>query len=474
MTREIDSASFRDPDGFIYQQDGVVYRQVQQSYAENWELLNSSGLYQELSSEELLVSHEVMPVAADSNLDNQPQPFKIIRPLQIPFISYPYEWCFSQLKDAALLTLDIQKRALKRGMSLKDATSYNVQFLNGRPIFIDTLSFERYPQGQPWIAYGQFCRHFLAPLALMSRVDVRLGQLLRVYMDGLPLDLASHLLPTTTRLKPGLLTHIHLHSASEHRHSHNHDRESSNKKSSGPAPKVSHLGLQAIIDSLESTVKGLEWKPAGTEWSDYYDNTNYSQSAMDGKVQLVTDMLSAITPKPTIAWDLGANNGLFSRLASKIGMETVAWDIDPAAVEINYLQIKSTGDKHLLPLIVDLANPSADIGWSLTERKSIISRGPASVALALALIHHLAIGNNVPLVKVAAFFASITEWLIIEFVPRSDSQVQGLLINRKDIFDEYEQATFETKFSKYFELVDIKPVAGSERTLYLMHQKMNN
>src|SRR5262245_14254456 len=208
------SASFRDPSGFLFSRDGVLYRQVNRRYEQEYARLMESGLYEKLVKVGVLIPHvEVENVRAEAG-----ECFRVIQPERVPFISYPYEWSFGQLKDAALATLSIQKRALKAGMSLKDASAYNIQFVRGKAVLIDTLSFELYKDGQPWVAYRQFCQHFLAPLTLMALKDVRLSQLLRVYIDGIPLDLASELLPSKTRLNFGLLTHIHLHASAQKRY----------------------------------------------------------------------------------------------------------------------------------------------------------------------------------------------------------------------------------------------------------------
>ena len=252
----------------------------------------------------------------------------------MPFISYPYEWSFSQLKDAALLTLKIQKIALEHGMSLKDASAYNIQFVKGKPLLIDTLSFEKYAEGRPWVAYRQFCQHFLAPLALMARRDVRLNQLSRIFLDGIPLDLASRLLPVGTRFKFSLLSHIHLHARSQ-----KHYQDKPVKTSER---KLSRFSFLALIDSLESAVASLRWQPRGTEWAEYYDHTNYSDSAIDFKLKCVDDFLKALNPRHV--WDIGANTGLFSRLASARHIPTVSLDIDPAAVEKNYRQCRQEGN----------------------------------------------------------------------------------------------------------------------------------
>lgn len=384
--------------------------------------------------------------------------YKIIQPERVPFISYPYEWSFSQLKDAALATLSIQRRALKAGMSLKDASAYNIQFVRGKATLIDTLSFEIYKEGQPWVAYRQFCQHFLAPLALMALRDVRLNQLLRVYIDGVPLDLASKLLPFSTRLKFGLLTHIHLHAGAQKKYS-----GAEVKTRAGP---MSRQALTGLIESLDSAVRNLNWNPGGTEWGNYYDITNYSDAAFEHKKELVGQWSKKV--KPGLVWDLGANNGVFSRLAGEAGAYVIASDIDPAAVEQNYRQIKAEKEENLLPLLLDLTNPSPFLGWANQERDSFGARGPADMVLALALVHHLAISNNVPLPQLADFLASLGKWLVIEFVPKADSQVQKLLVSREDIFPSYTREGFEAAFQQKFKICEAINVHESERVLYLM------
>ena len=330
-------ASFRDPSGFLFTRDGVLYRQVNQSYASDYNRLMESGLYEKLVKARLLIPHtEVDVPPAD-----QSSVYRIIQPDRIAFISYPYEWAFSQLKDAALTTLSLQKRALKAGMSLKDASAYNIQFHNGKASLIDTLSFETYQEGMPWVAYRQFCQHFLAPLALMAYVDIRLDSYLRVYIDGIPLDLASELLPARTRFNFGLLTHIHLHASAQRRYagkavSQPHDGKGMSKQS-----------MVGLIESLENTIKKLNWKPAGTEWGNYYDITNYSDAAFEHKKELVSEWTTRVKPK--LVWDLGANTGVFSRLASERGIQTISFDIDPAAVEQNYRQVKSAKEQNHPP-----------------------------------------------------------------------------------------------------------------------------
>ncbi len=456
-TKIVDPASFRDPSGFVFTQQGVLYRQVQDSYRGQYERLIGSGLYKELVECELMVAHEEAnpaPALGESA-------YRILRPERIPFLSYPYEWSFSQLKDAALLTLEIQKRSLQHGMVLKDAAAYNIQFLRGRPVLIDTLSFEHYKEGEPWVAYGQFCRHFLAPLALMAHKDIRLNQLFRIFIDGIPLDLAASLLPFGTRFKVSLMTHIHLHARSQ--------KHYERKTISRNRYRISLYQFRALMDSFETAVRKLNWRPEGTEWGDYYECTNYSGDSLECKKQIVREFIRNY--RPETVWDLGANTGLFSRIASDEGCYTVSFDIDPAAVEKNYRHVRQSREVNLLPLLADLSNPSPGLGYANRERMSFEQRGPAGAILALALIHHMAISNNVPLRKIAEYFSTLAGLLMIEFVPKNDSQVQRLLSTREDVFPQYTQDHFEQEFGRFFNIKSSVRVSGSERTLYLMQKR---
>ena len=451
------ASSFRDPSGFLFTKEGVLLRQVNKFYQENYDFLINSGLYSHLVENNLLIPHEEVAI----NLAFSKAAYKVLKPELIPFISYPYEWSYTQLKDAALTTLEIQKIAFKFGMTLKDSSAYNIQFFNGKPMFIDTLSFEKYVDGEPWIAYKQFCQHFLAPLALMSLKDIRLNQLLKNYIDGIPLDLTSKLLPLKAKMSFSIFTHIYLHGKSQ-----KHFADKQNSKSKRKITKNSFLG---IIDSLETAIKKLNWKPIETEWGDYYNNTNYSINARNSKAKYLSEYLDKISPKNV--WDLGSNDGFFSRIASNKGIFTLSLDIDPVAVEKNYILCKNEKEKNILPLIFDLTNPSPAIGWENNERLSLYERGAVDTVFALALIHHLAISNNLPFSKIAKFFSNICKWLIIEFVPKSDSQVQKLLRTRKDIFFNYTQIKFENEFKKFFKIISSVQIEESERTLYLMRSQ---
>jgi hypothetical protein len=449
-------ASFRDPSGFLFKRDGTLYRQVNSVYALHYDHLMSGGLYAHLIESGLLVDHkEVQEPLPDPTVGH-----RLIRPRVIQFVSYPYEWSFSQFRDAALTTLRIQRIAIEHGMVLKDASAYNIQFDMGRPVLIDSLSFETYVEGSPWVAYRQFCQHFLAPLALASLKDIRLSQLSRIHLDGIPLDLACTLLPRRAWLRWTLFANLLLHAKSQQRYA--------AKPGVEGRARLSRIALTALIDGLESGIKRLNWQPLGTEWGDYYGKTNYSSPGLEAKRALVGRALDRVAPGTV--WDLGGNVGFFSRVASDRGIPTVCWDIDPAAVELNYREVRDRQEKYILPLLVDLTNPSPNQGWAHCERASMSNRGPADLVMALALIHHLAISNNVPLPLVAEHLATLGRWLLIEFVPKSDSQVQRLLASREDIFEQYSQEGFEAAFRDWFRIEWVQRIQDSERVLYLMER----
>jgi hypothetical protein len=461
-----DPGSFRDPSGIVFRCTDKLYRQVNACYKEQYEKLMSSGLYDELVKQKLLIPH----VEVDSQgIDRQA--FKTIEPELVPLISYPYEWCFSQLKDAALNTLKIHRLALEHSMILKDASAYNIQFLRGKAIHIDTLSFDFYKEGEPWVAYGQFCRHFLAPLFLMTHTDIRLSQLLRVYIDGIPLDLASKLL----KGKGGFAAkaHIHWHAKSVTKHG----QAGQSSGASSRQMKISKFQMTAMIDSLIRIVEKLKLRGVQTEWGDYYAHTNYSDSAAESKKSIVSEYLTSLSP--TVTWDFGANDGTYSRLAlSDANKFAVAFDIDPIAVERNYIAVResfrgggSMNNINMLPLLLDLTNPSPAIGFANRERGSLEVRQKPDCILMLAVIHHLAISNNLPLGMIAKWLASLCENLIIEFVPKEDSQVKVLLATRDDIFPDYNLQGFEVAFGEYFTLIDFNDIKDTCRKLYLMEKK---
>lgn len=450
--------SFRDPAGFVFERDGVLLREVDRSFATTWDAVVDSGLYEALHQRGLLVAHEVVDPALGSD-----RAHAVLRPVRLPFVSFPYEWSPGQLRAAALLTLEVQDVALDHGMVLRDASAYNVQFHRGRPVLIDTLSFEPWVEGAPWDAYGQFCDHFLAPLALQVLVDHRLRRLLVGDVGGVPVDLAAALLPGRTRLRPSLLTHLHLHGRSRAA------QGEADPDAERRTVRFSRNAMIGLVRGLRKAVEPLTWDGAGTTWSDYDETSDhYDEAARAAKEQVVAATVGRVVP--ATVWDLGANTGRFARLAAASGADVVAFDLDAGAVERGWQAVAAdppaTGE--VLPLVLDLANPSPGLGWATTERPSLGDRGPADLVLALALVHHLAIGNNVPLVDVVAELARLGRHVLVEWVPKDDVKVRTLLATRRDVFADYTDEAFEAALTAAGTVVERTPVPGTGRELVLL------
>ncbi|KAF0151576.1 MAG: hypothetical protein FD143_1709 [Ignavibacteria bacterium] len=468
----------RDPSGFIFRHNGRIYRAINYSYQKDYEHLIQSGLYENLVSENLLIRHEEQKLENFFHIGNTFEScYKILKPVEIEFLSYPYEWSFEQLKDAAIVTLRLQKLALDYNMCLKDASAYNIQYLNCKPILIDTLSFEIYKDGYPWIAYKQFCQHFLAPLLLMKYKDVRLHRLISDFADGIPLDLVNSLLPLRCKLNLSIFLHISLHSKAQKRFT--------NRKITSLKGRFSKKSFYGLIDNLMNLVKNLELGHVeskklidkNSHWLKYYEEGILNTEYLNTKIKLVTKILEK--EKLLTLWDLGSNIGMISKTAAEKNIKVVCFDLDPLVINKVYCDCKVHSQSNVLPLIMDLANPSPSSGWMLSERNSFVERPLPDMVMALAIIHHLAIANNIPLGSLAEFFSKISKRLLIEFIPKNDPNVKLLLRNREDIFAQYDQFNFEKEFEKYFRILLCEqietpdPKCGIGRILYLMEIKQS-
>lgn len=446
-------SSYRDPSGYIFEAGGEIYRQVNIIFKEDFDQFINSGCYDSLRKKELLISHQNI----QRNLTGDTNWYTTLKPERIEFISYSYEWPFDMLKDAALLTLQLLKESVPYGMILKDATPFNIQWHNGKLIFIDTLSFQKYNEEEPWVAYRQFCENFLSPLLLMHYTKKSMHELSLAWPDGIPLSLTKALLPWRSRFSLHTYLHIHLHGTVSQK-----KNDADNKKI-----KFSKQKLLNLANSLEGLIRKL--KPPGTKttWDKYYDEAVQRGRYLEKKREILQRWIAEM-PGLKNCVDLGANDGEFSRLVAEKATSVVAVDFDANCINRLYNEIKKAGLQKVQPLIMDLAKPSPAIGPNNTERSSFVSRTKADLALALALVHHLAIGKNIPLSKIALFFSEIADNLVIEFVPVEDEKVQQMLTNRKNIFKEYDEHHFEESFSRYFKIRRKEEVAGSKRNLYLM------
>jgi len=447
-------ASFRDPSGYVFSlsEGAVVYRRIQPVYFEHYRQLMTGGLYDTLTSKGLLIPHEEVEESPDK---------VVIKPEQLEFISYPYEWSFEQLKAAALATLRIAHHALKHGMILKDGTAFNIQFLKSRPVFIDTLSFDTYREGTPWYAYGQFVRHFLAPLLMMKYVSSDTGKLSAQYLDGIPLEVIAASLPVRARLSPFLWSNIFLHNRA-------HQKLQKQTKDA----KVSKKLLFAILQNLFEHIKDLRMSHA-TEWGDYGSEVNYTTEAMEAKESIVRGWIEHNGYRRV--WDVGGNEGRFSRAIHDLAEFILCSDIDNVAVSKCYRMSLET--RNIYALMADVTAPSPGIGHMNRERSSLLERVRGArfdCTVALALIHHLSLTANLPFDMTAELFASTARNLIIEFVPPGDSWVDMLLDTKREakgLFSHYNQEEFEAVYSKYFHEREKAEIPGSRRILYRLETR---
>ncbi len=346
----------------------------------------------------------------------------MLRPTLVAFVSYPYEWTFGQLKDAALLTLDLQEDADRSGFTLRDASAYNIQFDRGRPILIDSLSVEPREGDEPWAAYRQFCQHFLAPLALMARRDIRCGLMLRDHLDGIPLDLASTLLPARTRLSVGPASHVHLHARAQR-------QLATPRPPSRRARRWAPRGARRCSTACGGRSRGF-LEPGRDRVGRLRSGDPATRTtATSAKEAIVESMLGEVPagPSPGISAPTSVGSARSSRGSAAASSPGTSIRQRPS---VTTSSLKTTGETRVLPLVQDLVNPSPGLGWACAERAPFVERSDADVILALALVHHLAISNNVPLEMIAALFAGLAPTAIVEFVPKHDPMVQRLLGTR--------------------------------------------
>ena len=452
------TGSFRDPSGYVYKLNDELFRAIRPIYQEDFNHFIGSGLYDELCRRNLIIRFS-------EPQDNPKDWWKTIKPEFVPFISYPYEWSFEQLKDAALATLDIQLAALEFGMILKDASAYNIQFYRGRPVHIDHLSFERLQDGVPWVAYRQFVMHFYGPLALMSKSDFRHGAQLRNFTDGLPLDYISSNLPFSSFMNTGFLLHIHLHSKLQKFYSNTSSSEKQKSREKIRNKTISKKTIINLAKSLKSSIEKLALPRMDTEWGEYYRDTNYTEIAFKSKQSIVERIAERF--KPRRVGDLGANDGTFSRIFSDSAEVVVCADIDYVAVGKSYSFSRSVNDCAMAHVIQDLCNPSPSLGWANQERDSFTDRSNFDFVMALALVHHLCIAGNIPISYVANYFSRLSPLVLIEFVPKEDSQVKRLLTSRVDIFPDYSLENCIMEFNEYYSKYEVFHIEDSCRTLLL-------
>jgi len=442
----IHPASFKDPAGFVFQDKGIFYRQINPAGISDYNHLMGSGLFQELVEKKLLIGHE------EIHPETHPTKTRILKPRQLARVSYAYEWSLDQLRDAGLLTLKVMRISLEKGMILKDASAYNIQFEGAEPVFIDTLSFTAYDPEKPWIAYRQFCQHFLFPILLERYTGWNARELLRVHPDGIPVSTTAQLLPFRCRFNPAIALHVFLQ---------NKMAQAPQKQNSAP-PKFSRTKLTHLLAHLESMLEKKKDNKKSV-WSNYYSETILSDAYLKTKSEMVEKILSAYPTGNLL--DMGANDGHFSKLAAAKGWSVVATDFDDLCINRLYLETKKS-KADILSLHIDLTNPSPAQGFAHTERDAFTTRFRSDLVMALALIHHLVITNNIPFARLAAYLHQLAPELLIEFVPRDDEKAAILLARKEHRHPDYTEEQFEKEFGEFFILKGKQTIPGSRRTLY--------
>jgi len=453
-----DPGSFKDNEGHVFQNDGRIFRTLNDKVLDRMRRLEAVGLLAGLAADGLIVSSSLLD-AKSAGLDPAAVGEVVMEHEPIPVVTYPYEWSTGMLRDAALLTLDIMTRCLEHNFILKDATPFNCMFYKGRPIFIDILSIDDYEDGTPWIGYTQFCREFLFPLFLSGYKKMDFRPWMRGKISGITATEIRKLLSIRDFFRPGILTNVIVQAALERRFS----NEDVLVKNALSEKKFHKPVLESMIARLRKTVIATKGADVDTGWLNYTQEKSYQEQDDKNKRSFITRMLQAETPKRII--DLGANTGEYTRLAAEHGELVVGLDIDPACVDSLYRSVKPEDDASIVPMVINLLDPTPGQGWLLEERRSLFDRIDVDGFLALALVHHICIGGNVPIEAFVRLLGRFGRCGVVEWVEKSDSMVQKLLRNREDVFPDYEWETFSKALGRQFEIVQVEEIMNGTRRL---------
>jgi hypothetical protein len=460
---DLEPGSFRDPESRVFYSGGDVYRALSADGLSDFEALRGTGL---LEGDRVVATEQIEDggrFAREGLLVHEPA--GVLRHERIPFVSYPYEWTFSMLKDAALLQLDLLLSSLEHDLVIKDATPYNVQFKGAKPVFVDVGSFERLREGEPWVAYRQFCMLYLYPLLLQAVKDVPYHPWMRGSIDGItPLQMRN-LMSFRDRFRRGMFTNVFLHARLEARYA---DRPGQVKQEVRRVFKKELF--VANVRKMRKLVSRLEWDPPQGVWTAYGERNSYTDDDAKRKDEFVRQVS---TSQPwNLVWDIGANNGRYSRIAAEGAKTVIAVDADQGPVELLYRDLRAEGDEQILTLTMNLADPSPGLGWRGLERKAMPERGRPDLVLALALVHHVAISANVPVREFLSWLASLGTALVIEFPTREDPMVKKLLAPKRDgLHPDYELGYFERTLNELFEVDRSERLESGTRVLYFARPK---
>jgi hypothetical protein len=457
----IDPGSYRDPGSRVFHSDGVVYRFIDDRSLKNWEKLNDTKFFNDGVKSGRIVETELV---ADYPLNDVDAWAGVLRHERVPVISYPYEWTFGMLKEAALLQLDLLLAALEEGMILKDSTPFNVQWRGTTPVFIDIGSFEVLEEGEVWVGYRQFLAQYLYPLMLTANVGIPFQPWLRGQPDGLTAQQMKSVMSRRDLMRKSGLLHVALLAKSER----NQGGAGRDVRSEFKEAGFSKEMIVNNVKGLRKTVSGLTWDPGTTRWNQYATGCDHVALQRDAKAAFVEEALSGRSY--STVWDLGANDGHFSRIAAETADQVLALDADYAVLDDVFVALRADGPQNVLPLVQDLADPSPGIGWRGRERPPLIERSTPDALLCLAVIHHLVIGRNIPLKSVIDWFGDLGADVIFEWVAPEDPMVLGLTANRKshEIHQDYTEEDLRSYLGERFVIDQEAELPGGTRRLFAL------
>ncbi len=444
-----DPGSFRDPASHVVFDGDRVLRLLDNRGLEAWKDLESTAFFTNAVETGRLIS--------TTQLDQSPEGTAgALQHPQIPFISYPYEWTFSMLKDAALLQLDLLADALAEGITIKDATPFNIQFVDGSPVFIDIGSFEKYQDGEPWIGYRQFTRQFLFPLMLRAWADLPFQPWLRGDMEGPTAGEMKRILSGGKRMKPSALMHVSLQARMEERMSGGSAR--GDLKAAGFTADL----ILTNVRKLHALIETLQWDHGVEGWSNYQSCDHVGRDR-ETKGEFLRAALGQSQPKRVI--DLGANDGHFSAIAAETGALAIAVDGYEPVLEDLYSRSKG---KSIAVVVSELTNPSPAQGWAGQERPALMERANPDYVIAYGVIHHLIYTASIPPATVLDWLRSFDAPVALEYVSPDDAMVGKLTANKleQELHPERTEPEFRVLLEKGFDIRQERRLEGGTRVLF--------
>ncbi|MBI2212517.1 MAG: methyltransferase [Acidobacteria bacterium] len=458
-THRFDPGSFRDRSSRVVRHDGRVLRVLSEQGKEDWEALRSTRFFARAMEQRRIVA--TSPAAdGDAVLSALPGWSAVLEHERVPFVSYPYEWSFGMLREAALLQLELLLEALEEGFTIKDSSPYNVQWQGARPLFVDVGSFERLAPGEPWVGYLQFCQLYLYPLLLTSLRNVPFQPLLRGSLDGIPVSTMSRFFSARDWLRPGVFADVYLHAKLQSGNAGSQRAVRREVRGSGFSREMIATNVRRLL----RVVAKLEWNAGSSEWSEYAGANSYDDEDANAKKAFVAK--AAATRRWERAWDLGSNTGTYARIAAERSDYTIAMDADALSIDRLHASLRQESRRDILPLVANVVDPSPGLGWRGRERLPAADRGRPGLTLCLALLHHLVLTGNVPLGEVVDWLGDLGGHLVIEFVEKRDPMAAMLLLNKIDNYSDYDRDGFEHHLSRRFELLDRLELGCGTRTLY--------